>query len=170
MAEQDMGMDIKINGAETAVNTVEKLAEVMGRFGGSLAVASGLLGQLEESLKAFKSIDASALKNLKEISKLNSVVANAKWTDTHEKYQRAKYDIGGANVDVEYKKWQAAKLKRDEEFANTELGKRIKTARAEAEIIPVPIIPKLIPFPTMPPPNKFPIFVSFNKFPKPRPK
>lgn len=134
MAEQDMGMDIKINGAETAVNTVEKLADVMGRFGGSLAVASGLVGQLEESLKAFKSIDASTLKNLKEISKLNSVVADAKWTDTHEKYQRAKYDIGGANVDVEYKKWQAAKLKRDEEFANTELGKRRKTARAEAEI------------------------------------
>ena len=134
MAEQDMSMDIKINGAETAANTVERLTEVMGQFGGSLAVASGLVGQLEESLKAFKSIDASTLKNLKEISKLNSVVADAKWTDTHEKYQRAKYDIGGASVDVEYKKWQAAKLRRDEEFKRTELGKQREEARAKKEI------------------------------------
>jgi esterase/lipase len=74
------------------------------------------VGQLEESLKAFKSIDASTLKNLKEISKLNSVVADAKWTETHEKYQRAKYDTGGASADVEYKKWQTEKLKREEKY------------------------------------------------------
>ena len=134
MAEQDMSMDIKINGAETAANTVERLTEIMGQFGGSLAVASGLVGQLEESLKAFKSIDASTLKNLKEISKLNSVVADAKWTETHEKYQRAKYDTGGASADVEYKKWQTAKLRREEEFKRTELGKQREEVRAKKEI------------------------------------
>lgn len=134
MAEQDMSMDIKINGAETAVNTVERLAEVMGQFGGSLAIASGLVGQLEESLKAFKSIDAGTLKNLKEISKLNSVVADAKWTETHEKYQRAKYNTGGASVDVEYKKWQAEKLRREEEFKRTELGRQREEVRARKEI------------------------------------
>ena len=134
MAEQDMSMDIKINGAETAANTVERLTEIMGQFGGSLAVASGLVGQLEESLRAFKSIDASTLKNLKEISKLNSVVADAKWTETHEKYQRAKYDTGGASTDVEYKRWQTEKLRREEEFKRTELGKQREEARAKKEI------------------------------------